>query len=259
MSQKPNTGKKVFFLYPHSVIQEELVQLIMEHEYEVYLVNNHTRLVQVLKKYPDSILFINIDERLKENEWEKYIRSMMSADATKSVQIGILTYNEDKELARKYLMDLMVPGGYIQLKLGLKESSKIILKTLEANEAKGQRRFVRASCPSNFATEFNVEVGGRMYDGYINDISTAGMACYFRTDMDLPAKTSLDRIQLKLRSRIVMVSGIIAGKRRTENGMLYVVIFTQYISTEAKKRISTFIYRTLQTEIERELEGVGTR
>lgn len=256
MSNGYDLGKKVFFLYPHSVIQEELVQHISINEFEVYLVNDHARLVNVLGKYPNSILFVNIDERLKEEEWERYIRSLMQNERTGGIQIGILTYNEDKELARKYLMDIMVTGGYIQLKLGLKESTRIILQTLMANEAKGKRKFVRATCPSNITTEFNVELMGNMYNGYIKDISTAGMACFFESEIDLPAKTALTRMQLKLRSRIVMVSGVIAGKRRVPNSVLYVVIFTQYISGDAKQRISDFVYRTLQAEMKKELEGI---
>ncbi len=251
-----NFGKKVFFLYPHSVIQEELINHIIQNEFEVYLINDHQKLLPLLKKYNNSILFINIDERLKEKEWEEYIRTIMNREETSGVQIGILTYNEDKELARKYLMDLMIPGGYIQLKLGLKESTKIILKTLMANEARGKRRFVRATCPKNIVTEFNVQVAGNMYDGHIKDISSAGMACYFNKNIDLAPKTELSKMQLKLRSRIVMVSGIVAGKRDDQGQTLYVVLFNKYISTDAKQRISTFIYRTLQAEMQRELDNV---
>jgi hypothetical protein len=249
-------GKKVFFLYPHSVIQEDLITHIIQNEFEVYLINDHRTLLPLLKKYNNSILFINIDERLKESEWEEYIRSIMNNEATMGVQIGILTYNEDKELARKYLMDLMVPGGYIQLKLGLKESTKIILKTLMANEAKGKRKFVRANCPKGIATEFNVQVAGSMYEGTIKDISSAGMAVYFNKSVDLPPRTELSKIQLKLRSRIVMVSGIIVGMREDQGHKMYVLLFNRFISTDAKQRISSFIYRTLQAELQRELDNV---
>jgi len=249
-------GKKVFFLYPHSVIQEDLITHIIQNEFEVYLVNDHRKLLSLLKKYNNSILFINIDERLKESEWEEYIRSIMNNETTTGVQIGILTYNEDKELARKYLMDLMVPGGYIQLKLGLKESTKIILKTLMANEAKGKRKFVRAYCPKGIATEFNVQMAGSMYEGTIKDISSAGMAVYFNKSVDLPPRTELSKIQLKLRSRIVMVSGIVVGMREDQGNKMYVVLFNKFISTDAKQRISTFIYRTLQAEMQRELDNV---
>jgi hypothetical protein len=255
--QSNGIGKKVFFLYPHSVIQEELIAQIVQNEFEIYLVNDHKRLKKLLEKYNDSIVFINIDERLKEDEWKKYVRDLLTNEATKNVQVGILTYNENKELAQTYLMDIGVSAGYVQLKLGLKESSKIILKTLVVNEAKGKRKFVRAKCPKNSKTEFNVQVFGKNYQGEIIDISSAGMACFFHTSVDIPTRTELDKLQLKLKSRIVMLSGIVAGRRSDDQGRtVYVILFTSYISAEAKQRISEFIYRTLQNEMERELEAI---
>ena len=251
MENSSDRGRKVFFLYPHSVIQEDLVEHIVQNEFEVYLVNNHTKMIDILKKYPDSILFINIDARLKEHEWEQYVRRIMNDPATGDIQIGIMTYNEDKELAKKYLMDIMVSGGYIQLKLGLKESTKIILKTLIANEARGKRRFVRAACPTNIVNEFNVGIREKMYSGYIKDISSAGMACYFYESLDLSPKTPLERMQLKLKRRIVMVNGIIAGKRQDKDGIVYVILFTQYVSTDAKQKITNFVHKTLQADMDR--------
>ncbi|MFO7848320.1 MAG: PilZ domain-containing protein [Spirochaetia bacterium] len=250
-------GKKVFFLYPHSVIQEELVSQIVQNEFEIYLVHDHKRLRKLLEKYNDAIVFINIDERLKEDEWISYVRELVEAEATKKVSVGILTYNENKELAQTYLMDIGVQAGYIQLKLGLKESSKIILKTLVANEAKGKRKFVRAKCSKNSKTEFNVQIFGKNQNGIVIDISSAGMACTFSTPVDIPTRTDLDQIQLKLRSRIVMVSGIVAGKRQNEEGeTVYVILFTSFISTEAKNRIADFIYKTLQNNMDRELKAI---
>ena len=117
----PNTsdlGKRVFFLYPHSVLQDQLVSKIIEQEYEVYLLSDHVKALKILGVYNDSILFVNIDERLKEKEWEEYIKGIMSSEGTKNVRTGIVSYNENKELAEKYLMDLMVPCGFIRLKRG---------------------------------------------------------------------------------------------------------------------------------------------
>lgn len=71
--KRENLGKKVFFLYPHSVIQKDLVQLIAHYEYEVYLVNDHMKLKKLLREIGEAIVFINIDERLSTDEWEEYI------------------------------------------------------------------------------------------------------------------------------------------------------------------------------------------
>jgi len=257
-SLKNDIGKKVFFLYPHSVIQDELVSQIIQNEFEIYLVHDHKRLKRLLEKYNDSILFINIDERLGEDEWKAYVRDLLQSEKTKNVQVGILTYNENRELAQSYLMDIGIPAGYVQLKLGIKESSRIILKTLVVNEAKGKRKFVRAKCPENSNNEFNISLFGKNQTGEIIDISSAGMACSFHGGVDIPTRTDLDTIQLKLKSRIVMVSGIVAGRRTAgDDTTVYVILFTSYISEDARNRIGDFIYRTLQNEIERELAAIA--
>jgi c-di-GMP-binding flagellar brake protein YcgR len=82
------------------------------------------------------------------------------------------------------------------------------------------------------------------------------MACRFYQQADFSLKTGFDKIQLKLRGRLVMVSGIVAGKRENEGEQVYVVLFTSYVSQDARKRLSSFIYNTLQTEMRKELESV---
>ena len=133
-------GRKVFFLYPHSVLNEELLVEILENEYEIYCIRDHEAAARVAAAWPGSIVFVNIDEGLRELQWEAWIRHLIDAPETASTRLGIMTYNPNPELAHKYLMELMIPCGFIQLKLGLAEGKRIILKTLEANEARGRRR-----------------------------------------------------------------------------------------------------------------------
>jgi hypothetical protein len=42
-------------------------------------------------------------------------------------------YNPNADLTRKYLIQMKVLCGFVQLKIGLAESKRTILKTLEAN------------------------------------------------------------------------------------------------------------------------------
>ena len=106
-------GRKVFLLYPHSVIQDDLIYTLVQSEYEVYRLKDHNRALRILEKFPDSILFINIDERLDESEWEEYIRGIARNPALDSIRIGILSYNNNEELKKKYLMDIGITCGFI--------------------------------------------------------------------------------------------------------------------------------------------------
>lgn len=44
-------GKKVFFVYPHSVIQNELIQDLIDREYEVYFINDHNKIQSICEYY----------------------------------------------------------------------------------------------------------------------------------------------------------------------------------------------------------------
>ncbi len=248
-------GKKVFFLYPHSVIEEKLVQVIIRNEYEVYLVYDHKKTLKLLRKYPNSILFVNIDTELSGEDWESYIRSIIEHEDTKGVQIGILTYNEDKELARKYFMDIGVPCGFVRLKLGFEESARIILKTLIVTEARGQRKHVRAKCTGQANVSFNVRYGKEIHNGSIIDISIVGMACAFDSPVQFEQGTALDDIQLKLKGKITKVSGTVAGSRR-QTKHIYVILFNTNLSDDARGKIHYFIHQSLQDEIQKILTAL---
>jgi hypothetical protein len=249
-------GKKVFFLYPHSVIQNELVELIARNQYEVYLVRDHSKLARALPDFRDSIVFINIDEQLSVEEWEEYIKEIRGNPATSTVQVGILTYNEDKELARRFLMDLGVQGGFVLLKLGLKESAKIILQTLVATEAKGRRKFVRAILPEGGAAKFNIKSGDLLLSGSISDISIGAMACFFDQEPTELKDHHLTDIQLRLKGRIIMVSGKLAGSRDEDGRRSYIILFEQFRSDQDKNNLSSFIIQSLQSQMDRKLENV---
>jgi hypothetical protein len=250
------TGRKVFFLYPPSVVQDELIWEVVRHEYEVYLLKDHRRARALLAKYPGSILFVNIDTELKEPEWEAYIRGIVGSERYADVRVGILSYNNNEELARKYLMDVGVSAGFIKLSLGLQESIDIILRALEANEARGRRKYVRAKTfdPSLPAT-FNVRVFDQLKSGVIRDISSVGMACTFDEFVRLPERSYLRDIQLKLRGGLTTISGVVTGVR-TDAGTVYVVMFDPRSNPDARNRIRRFVHRYLQQQIERELAGM---
>ena len=246
-------GKKVFFIYPHSVIQNQLIQDLIDREYEVYFINDHSKVESICEFYTSPILFINIDEGLEEIEWEKLVRSLLEKDATAHAKIGILTYNENTQLAQKYLMDIMVPCGFITLKLGINDSTGIIIKTLDANEVKGKRKYVRAKCNLGEAT-LNVFHKGSHNSGHIVDISSVGIAIQFDIDLDLEKNTYLKDIQLKLRGILLRVSAVVIGHRIIEGERtIYVLLFDQYVTTQIKSKLRSYINRTLQHEMERKL------
>ncbi len=240
-------GRKVFFLYPHSVLNEELLIEILSHEFEIYSLRDHDAAVKVAAAWQGSIFFLNIDEALKEHQWEAWVRGVLRSPGTASTRLGILTYNPSPALAQKYLMDLMLPCGFIQLKLGLAEAKGIILKTLEANEARGRRRFVRAQCTERSKATFNVSTEEGMVTGSVLDISVAGMTFRFDSAFELSLQTPLRDVQLRLKGSLCRLSGTFMGSVRGQAGCNLMMFHA--LSDENAARIHRFIFQALQEEM----------
>jgi len=244
------SGRKVFILNPHSVMKEELLDAILAAEYELYLLKDPQRALRVFSKFPDSIVFINIDSGMKEPEWERYIRELRTQPGYSRLSVGILSYNPEPDLVRKYLMDIGVQCGFVRLRLGMQESTRIMLQTLEANEAKGRRRYVRARTANDPRTSFNIDYMGQTYQGPILDISSVGMAVRLGPGVSIPGKTLLPHMQLRLRATLVHVAGVVLGSR-DDDASTHVILFRHDNDTKARYQIRQFINRSLQDYIDR--------
>ena len=249
MEQIPdNQGKKIFLLYPHSVIRDDMLDVLIMAGYETYTLVDEKKAQKLLMKFPGSIMFINIDEGLKEHEWETYIRGIQEDPKTKSSSLGIMSYNQDKVLMKKYLIDMAIPCGYVQLKLGLQESTRIIIGALEANEARGRRKCIRADCEDDISSTLNFRGDSGLFHGKILDISSAGVAAKFEKPFALTTNAVLHEVQLRLRGGLVMTDMILMGQRR-DNKQVYILLFEPNISTESKLIIHRYIKQCLQRYI----------
>jgi len=250
MEKQPDApGKKIFLLHPHSVIRDDMLDMLIMAGYETYTLLDEKKAQKLLVKFPGSIMFINIDEGLKEKEWEAYIRGIQDDPKTKDSRLGIMSYNQDHDLMKKYLMELAIPCGYIQLKLGLQESTKIILNALEANEARGRRKFIRAECEDDTSSSLNFNEESERYIGKLLDISSAGVAARFESLLKLPVNSLLRKVQLKLRGGIVMTDMILMGQRRDDK-RVNIMLFGSKLSEDDKLVIHRYIKQCLQKYID---------
>jgi hypothetical protein len=243
-------GKKVFLLYPHSVIHEEMLDILIMSGFETYTLQDHKRAAKILERFPDSIMFINIDEGMKEPEWEAYIRALRENSKTATTQLGILSYNQDRALMEKYLMELSLPCGYIQLKLGIKESTKIILDALKANDARGRRKFIRASCEGDNYAAMNYKCPEGFFQGKLLDISSAGIAVRIDRFPALPANSVLRAVQLKLRGGMIMTDAILMGRRGDDQDVWILLFDPSKIDHDNKLVIHHYIKICLQKYID---------
>ena len=249
-SENAKYGRKVFLLYPHSVVSDALLEVLLKNGYEVYVLDDHKKTHKILKVFNDSILFINIDGKLSERRWGKYIKRIMKDPATKDVRIGVMSYNANRTMINRYLFDPGLPCGFIVLKGEIGKSTDIVLKTLAANEAKGRRRFLRVENPNQAFV--NVLIDNSIFVGRIEQISMAGMACYFQDELPVEEGDHLEDVQLLLRGIMRRVPGTVE-KMYTRNQI--VVQFNIEMEQPTEDAIRDFIHYSLQQEIKKIADG----
>ena len=248
------TGKKIFFLYPQTIVQNEVTTDLVMQEYEVYTVKDHLSLRRVLKRFPNSIVFVNINEALPEKEWEGWVSGVMGDPATATTRIGILTSTSNDELKQKYLSVLQVTCGFTHVSTDLKKLLFQITEILDFQKAKGRRKFIRATTDNEKITTVNFPLDGHFISGNIRDISSTGFSCTFPGDPNLEKNAVIKDMQLKLQSTLLRAEGVVFGHRMDEYMKVFVFTFTSKTDANVRTKIRTYIKSNLQAKMDMELK-----
>ena len=245
-------GKKIFFLHPSTVVQNQIVAELAQQEFEVYVVKNHGTIKKVLKKYNDSILFVDIDEGMNEHEWETWIRGILNTQP--EVAIGVLTGNRDEKLMHKYITSVKVQCGYTLIRSDINKCIVQILEILKDVNAKGRRKYIRTCIEKETMATINLPHGGDYINGIIKDISVVGISCVFDQDPELTKNALFKDIQVKLQTMLLKVEAISFGSRNEGNSKIYVMLFTQRIDPDVRTKVRKYIQQNLQGKMDIELK-----
>ena len=173
--------------------------------------------------------------------------NILSSKKQNNYVVGILSYDKNEEVAQKYLMEMGASGGYITLDLGFKKSAQILVRALDAAEAKGDRQYVRVKVP-NGKGALNIETETEKYSGEIIDISIVGMACTINTTFS--KGTYLQNIQMRLWGQLINISGTVAGNRDSSGTQISVIMFDPDLDPKTRSKINMFLKRVMQFEVE---------
>jgi len=245
------TGKKIFFLYPTVSIQNQIISKLAQEEYEVYVAKDHTRLARALKDYPDSIIFINIDENMPEPEWEKWIISTSSQ--MPEISIGIFSSSNNEDIKNKYIDTLHVSCGFTGLRVDMSGFTEKILNIVEKMNAKGRRKFIRASIEKETNAVMNMPHNNDFLNGVIRDISIVGFSCVLESEPGLIKNSLVKDIQIKLQSMLLKVDAIVFGSRIEGEEKKYVLLFSKRLESEDCNKIRKYIQGNLQTKMDAEI------
>jgi glutaredoxin-related protein len=252
------TGKKVFFLYPSAAVQNQIITELTQQEFEVYVVKEHNNFAHALKKYTDSILFINIDDGMPEQEWAVWIEKVMAAYP--NIKIGIFSSSSDEALHNKYVDDLHVQCGFMVSKFDIAKNTGKILEMLNVLNVKGRRKYVRAETKHETTATINMPHNGGFVNGVIKDISVVGISCVFdKEDVEIAKNALLKDIQIRLQTMLVKVEAILFGCRVDSDNKIHVLIFTQRIDPDVRVKIRKYIQQSLQHQMDHEINQIGQK
>jgi len=247
------TGKKIFFLFPTVVVENKIIPELIQQEYEVYVAKNKDTIRRVVREHKNSIVFVDINEHLKELEWENWIMAVKNAPDTKTTSVGIVTANDDEKLQEKYLSTIKV-CGYIVLKFDLDKTIMHIIEILRSLDAKGRRKFIRATIAKDSNVTLNLSYNGSFVNGKIKDISVVGFSCTLENNPEISKNTLFKDIQIKLQSTIIKVEAIVFGTRVEGYESVYVLLFTQRVDPDVRTKIHKYIQHNLQSKMDIELK-----
>ncbi|MDR2702497.1 MAG: PilZ domain-containing protein [Spirochaetaceae bacterium] len=248
------TGKMIFFVHPSAFVQNVIIEELVQQEYEVYIVKDETKLQKILKNHTNSIVLASIDETLSAAKWEAWIRQIMGEQATRDVDVGILSSTNSDDARRLYINTLKVSCGFIHVKTDKTKVVDVLLAMLKAADAKGRRKYIRADTRDEKMTTINLPTKNGFVTGEIRDISVVGLACTFPEDPELVKNELFPNIQIKLQGVLIKAEGIVFGFRMDGPDKVYVFLFTAKVDPAVRVKIRTYIQKNLQIKMDEEMK-----
>lgn len=174
------TGRKTFFIVPDTTLIPEIyLEDFFALGYECYYIEYDKRLNLskeidiIISLFHDVIIFFNIDYSIPGIEWPIFIKRICASYDNRT-SLGVLyTKRQSKDdktrLEQKYLFELGLNCGCIQLEYQKKQNFEILEKILYANQAQGRRKTIRALCTSSCT--YSCTYQGQLFNGVLQDIS----------------------------------------------------------------------------------------
>ena len=256
-------GRKTFFIAPDtSLIPKSYLEEFMERGYETYIINDdyacsiQTKVREIVKLFPESILYFNIDATIEGIEWKSYIRELHEYLGD-NILIGIFysskrTPEEEERIKTYYVRDVQIRAGCFSLSARDHNNFDSILGALAHAGAKGRRNFVRAVCSSESTAKF--EHNGTGYTANLLDVNIT----HFRCDLD--SVTDDFKIFDKIHDVAVYVNGssflsdaVLIMQRNSNGKKLCIFMFikkdgTPDLDKETQKKLNQKIYQIVLNE-----------
>lgn len=262
-------GRKTFFIAPDtSLIPKSYLEEFMLRGYQAYIINDdyvcpmQTKVREIIRLYPQSILYFNIDSSIDGIDWKSYIRELREFVGNDAL-IGIFYLvrqnpQEEAEIKHLYLDDIHVGAGCFALSARDHNNFDSILSVLEQTGAKGRRNLVRASCDSSSTVSF--EHKGIRCTANLLDVNVSYFRCDLRADTEkLEIFEKLRDVSLSVNGSAFKSDAVLIMKRTMHDKTLCIFMFIKRddspdLDTETEKFLNQKIYQIVLNENSEKLQ-----
>lgn len=206
--------------------------------YECYFVPydkrvNIQRKVKVITSlFKDLIIFFNIDYNLNQPDfnWEDYIADYL-CEYNNAISVGVLytkrqTKDEKVRLERKFLYEMGIRCGCIQLEYQKSNNFELIGKILYANQAQGRRKTIRALCSSACTYTYTYGPYKDSVTGTLQDISLSHFTILVSgAGLEIKLYEKIADVHFNIRGFLFRSDAVLVMERPVNGDMLYVFAF----------------------------------
>ena len=139
-------GRKVFFINPSMNFESSVIDRLRLMEYEVYSIDDYRKAKPLLRKNSDSICFCIIESQLSLKGWHNFIKSFETENIFKPLDMGVIMPTLPEEKKANFIAGLQLDAGVLMQNQDQETLFHEIVKSMDAMNAKGMRKYVRANC-----------------------------------------------------------------------------------------------------------------
>lgn len=252
-------GRKIFFVCSTFTLNTNVILRLMEQEYEVYKIDEPRQLRNLLKKIPDSIVYINADSHHQPQVWYNIISSFENDPEYDHCDFGVFSAKLKGSVRIRFEQGLKLKAGFFSLDKNFGEIMNSVITKLDSLNAKGLRKFVRLKCAGEKSAEAYFINRNMMYKMNFVDISSIGIG------LVIPSKYAgfvrinsvIQGLTLVLGNKQLKVNAKFHTMKSIPNGILAALIFTPDTPGAFRNYVRTYICEELQKRLNNELMHIS--
>ncbi|MBR1537155.1 MAG: PilZ domain-containing protein [Treponema sp.] len=244
-------GRKVFFISPSIGFEQQVLERLRLMEYEVYAIDDYRKAKALLRKNADSICFCMADAQMTPKGWHNFISSFSEENVFSPLDMGVIMHFLPEDKQANFQAGLSLEAGILDLNEDAEEVFHKIVRAIDAKNAKGMRKYVRANCLKETQADLLWLKDNRMFKLKIIDISAVGIAARLSQGQANAVFINqiIEGVTLNLKSVQVSVDIQISAIKSAGDSLLVVIMFTASTTPDSINKIRAYIAENLKAAL----------